>query len=80
MLLRLSLPNQLAYSAFIQACVLSGSDCSGKADIVLMDVNPLTMGIETSGGVMAEIVRRGTSIPTKKSQIFSTAVDNQPGK
>jgi len=65
----------VAYGAAVQAGVLSGE---GDADgIVLLDVCPLTLGIETVGGVMTKIIPRNSVVPTKKSQIFSTAADNQ---
>merc|ERR1711985_188876 len=70
----------VAYGAAVQAAILSG-DTSSKStsEILLLDVAPLSIGIETAGGVMTPLIKRNTTIPTKKSETFSTFSDNQPG-
>ncbi|WWC88634.1 chaperone DnaK [Kwoniella dendrophila CBS 6074] len=66
----------VAYGAAVQGGILSGEE--GSSGVLLIDVCPLTLGIETTGGVMTKLIGRNSVVPTKKSQIFSTAVDNQP--
>jgi heat shock protein 1/8 len=69
----------IAYGAAVQAAVLSGTKDKTLDQLVLLDVTPLSLGVETAGGIMTVLIPRGSTLPNKKTQTFSTAVDNQPG-
>jgi heat shock protein 1/8 len=69
----------IAYGAAVQAAILSGQKDEKLDSLVLLDVTPLSLGVETAGGIMTTLIARGSTVPTRKTQTFSTAADNQPG-